>query len=513
MGSIDHIEGLNRKEIDFFFADGAQWQQKDKDFYNLIHGFHVEAHRDDFADIITLPTLYAKASAIRQWRYAMLQAGHSWQQLRDREMDIVWPTGQPPLLLPRGDNVFSLPFDSHADAADRDELIMQNGIMMLQDLQKFVTVQVTRKQDHKTQWKFNDALYQKWLMSWPNDLPIEQVLEIVDAHDDLYKPYAAMCKRDYAYAPLNAMIGMDKLIAEIEEIDRVVSNIKKGPDKEQAGIAMNFAISARQGMGKSQSVEALSRVLFRLGLIGSASVIKKSHQDLNTRGLKDKDTQLVALAFERAVKKGGTLFFDEVNHLDTEEGGPVSVINIQAEDQRGKIALVIATYPEEMQVFLRADPGLKGRFRQVAFDDLTAAQAVEIFEELAGQSGFQIPDNADGQALRSSLWTQFNTMQKDSMIAFDNGRAARNLLDKILGLADFPDEPQRDTMFNDMVCRAPILTKEMLDQALNIVEERAQAKTHNPNEEVNPFAQAKEQTRPEARGKVISLHPGQGKGG
>lgn len=281
-------------------------------------------------------------------------------------------------------------------------------------------------------------------------------------------------KESYIHAPLRMMVGMDKVIGVVKEWVGVHRNSGSSPQ-------MNLAIEAGPGRGKSKLAHAIHKACFRAELISRDIFISRSKDNLNTQGLRDKDEQLTAEAFKHA--NGGTLFIDEVHHLVTEGAGPASVINVNAEERRGKMVLIVATYPDKMPKFLNKDPGLRRRFQPLALDDYTDTQMVKIFERHAGQRGFLL----DGNVMRAALWDYFNRLQRKTQQGFYGGGEAVNLLDRVIphyspGVVD-----NRQDAFNGMTSSAPVLRVHHLQLALEARERLGQKKAYDPHAATNPF--------------------------
>jgi hypothetical protein len=98
------------------------------------------------------------------------------------------------------------------------------------------------------------------------------------------------------------------------------------------------------------------------------------------------------------------------------------------EDQRDRLAVIVAGYPAEMGRFLAANPGLASRFnRTIEFEDYSPEELLEIFEGMIKSGGYQLAAAAREYALQ--LFTAAHAARGPS---FGNGRLARNLFEKAL---------------------------------------------------------------------------------
>ena len=86
----------------------------------------------------------------------------------------------------------------------------------------------------------------------------------------------------------------------------------------------------------------------------------------------------------------GVLFIDEAYSLaGTNRGGfgeeAIETLLTRMEDDRGRLVVIAAGYPEKMARFLEANPGLARRFpedNRLAFTDFSPAELRQIFDQL-----------------------------------------------------------------------------------------------------------------------------------
>jgi Cdc6-like AAA superfamily ATPase len=108
------------------------------------------------------------------------------------------------------------------------------------------------------------------------------------------------------------------------------------------------------------------------------------------------------------------------------------------EDNRDRIAIIVAGYPTEMRRFVGSNPGLSSRFtKTIEFPPYDAADLIEILRLMARQQNFEVPRNLDAKL---KPWLADRVKQE----GWGNAREMRSILEKArefqaLRTADDPD--------------------------------------------------------------------------
>ncbi len=97
------------------------------------------------------------------------------------------------------------------------------------------------------------------------------------------------------------------------------------------------------------------------------------------------------------------------------------------EDRRDDLVVIVAGYPEPMEAFIAANPGLASRFRTtIGFDDYSDDELTDILTGLAEAADYElVPEALEkfGEILAAT--------PRDR--SFGNGRFARNVLEAAIG--------------------------------------------------------------------------------
>jgi Cdc6-like AAA superfamily ATPase len=94
------------------------------------------------------------------------------------------------------------------------------------------------------------------------------------------------------------------------------------------------------------------------------------------------------------------------------------------EDNRDRIIVIVAGYPNDMRRFIESNPGLSSRFtKTINFPAYGAADLCEILKRMAARQHFSLPD--DFQAALAP-WIEQHAQGRD----WGNARSMRTLLEK-----------------------------------------------------------------------------------
>lgn len=128
----------------------------------------------------------------------------------------------------------------------------------------------------------------------------------------------------------------------------------------------------------------------------------------------------------------GILFIDEAYALVRRGNGQgdffgqeaVDTLLKEMEDNRDRLVVIVAGYPDQMREFVAANPGLPSRFsKTIHFDSYQPGELVAILHAMAEKDGLRLSAEANPVA---TAWFE----QAKSAPDFGNARAARTLLER-----------------------------------------------------------------------------------
>jgi len=223
----------------------------------------------------------------------------------------------------------------------------------------------------------------------------------------------------------------------------------------QKDVLKNFSLHTvfvgNPGTGKTTVARILAKIYRALGVLERGHMIETDRQGL-VAGFVGQTATKTAERIEEAL--GGVLFIDEAYALTNKRGiaqgdfgdEAIQTLLKRMEDLRGEFFVFAAGYPENMEAFLKANPGLNSRFdKMLKFEDYSASELLEIAEFLISERKLKVSEEAK-VALRDYFIGMFARRDK----FFGNARSVRALVDEIvknqnLRLAVLPEEKRTKT--------------------------------------------------------------------
>lgn len=230
---------------------------------------------------------------------------------------------------------------------------------------------------------------------------------------------------------LNGLIGLDAVKKDVHQLS---SLIKVEKMRKESGIsapmpALHSIFYGPPGTGKTTVARLMGKILKSLGLVAKGHVVEASRQDL-VAGFVGQTAEKTNKMIDKALH--GILFIDEAYSLvpsgsanDFGKEG-LEVILKRMEDDRDRLVVIMAGYPEEMNTMLDSNPGLRSRFnRYFSFDHYTAEELTAIFTSFCSRT-----DNEISEEEREIVLQFFTYKLSIKDRHFGNARLARNLFEK-----------------------------------------------------------------------------------
>ncbi len=245
-------------------------------------------------------------------------------------------------------------------------------------------------------------------------------------------PLQAPCLDD-ALAELDGLIGLDRIKDEIRTLTNYLKlQQRRGaaglPDTE---ISLHMVFTGNPGTGKTTVARIVGKIL------GAMGILKKGHLvETDRSGLVAEFMGQTGPKTQKKIDEAldGVLFIDEAYSLASHEsqdafgGEAVQALLKRAEDDRERLVVILAGYPDEMDTMLKSNPGLSSRFNRILhFDDYSPLELARIFAFLCDKNHYKL-----AALTRAKLMLGLTELHRIRDHHFGNGRAVRNLFEQAI---------------------------------------------------------------------------------
>lgn len=232
---------------------------------------------------------------------------------------------------------------------------------------------------------------------------------------------------------LNKLVGLQNVKKELISLINYLK-IKKTREENKlsaSNISLHSVFTGNPGTGKTMVARILGSIYKDLGLLAKGHLVESDRSKFVADFIgqtSSKTDKLIDSALD------GVLFIDEAYSLispatENDFGHEaISILLKRMEDNRDRLIVICAGYPEEMKKFLELNPGLKSRFnRYFQFPDYDPNELVDIFEFFCYSMEYTLTKEAREKVLK---FMNEKYEKKDKY--FGNGRLARNLFENTI---------------------------------------------------------------------------------
>ena len=235
-----------------------------------------------------------------------------------------------------------------------------------------------------------------------------------------------------AKAELAGLVGLATVKAEVERLADllVVQARRREAGKRVPERSLHMIFTGPPGTGKTTVARLIGRIFRGLGVLTSGHLV-----EVDRSGLVAGYVGQTAIKVNEAVDKAldGVLFIDEAYALASGGSGDfggeaLATLLKRMEDERDRLAVILAGYDEPMEALLTSNPGLRSRFpTQLQFPSYSAPELGEIFTRMAAAYDYGL-----SPAAQTRLAEMCQTMRDQATAGFGNAREIRNLFEDVI---------------------------------------------------------------------------------
>ncbi|MCG5060017.1 MAG: AAA family ATPase [Limnoraphis sp. WC205] len=230
---------------------------------------------------------------------------------------------------------------------------------------------------------------------------------------------------------LEELVGLrgvkDAILRKMRALEVAQNRAKQGIPTEPPRLHLVF--KGNPGTGKTTVARLVGEIYRDLGLLKRGHLVERGGRDL-VAGYVGQTAILTNETVDNSLD--GVLFIDEAYTLI--QGGEndfgqeaINTLLKRTEDERERLAVIVAGYPEPMDNFINSNPGLSRRFAtEIFFEDYTPAELLTIFHQrIAGVKCRISPD------LEASLTNLFQQLYDNRDQNFGNAGLVENLFNEM----------------------------------------------------------------------------------
>jgi SpoVK/Ycf46/Vps4 family AAA+-type ATPase len=199
---------------------------------------------------------------------------------------------------------------------------------------------------------------------------------------------------------LDEMVGLSKVKDELRDLfsmAKMLRSRRRGDASRSDEMGdLTFIFEGNPGTGKTTVARLMGRILAGYGLILKPDVVEKGLGDI-VSGIHGGSIRRVNEMFEQSI--GKVLFIDEAYAIAEDQYKEILtqfVQNLTDEKYRGKMAVILAGYPNDMRTLNEKNPGFDRRFSyRFIFEDYTEPELLEMFKRFIAAKGLSLSEGCD----------------------------------------------------------------------------------------------------------------------
>lgn len=229
---------------------------------------------------------------------------------------------------------------------------------------------------------------------------------------------------------LGSLVGLGTVKEEIRTLANFLKlqQHRRARNLPETNLSLHMVFQGNPGTGKTTVARLVAQIFQAMGILEQGHLVETDRSGLVAEYAGQtgpKTNERIDDAID------GVLFIDEAYSLVSTAGEDaygreaLQALIKRMEDDRDRLVVVLAGYPQPMDQLIRANPGLSSRFhRKLHFEDYTPIELCEIFERFCQVNHYELPADVRGRML---LGVQHLFDNRDEH--FGNGRLMRNVFE------------------------------------------------------------------------------------
>ena len=231
---------------------------------------------------------------------------------------------------------------------------------------------------------------------------------------------------------VDSLIGLYSVKKEVHDMVNLmmVQKLREQRGLKATEISRHMVFTGNPGTGKTTIARKIAQAYCSLGILKKGQLVETDRSGL-VAGYMGQTAQKVHEVVESALD--GVLFIDEAYTLVSEREGDYGQEAIDTllklmEDNRDRLVVIVAGYPDLMEKFIGSNPGLKSRFNKyIYFEDYNDNELTEIFLARCREQDYSV-----NPELRPYILNRISQLRYYEGSNFGNARSVRNYFEQVI---------------------------------------------------------------------------------